>query len=441
MRFLARQMADAMAPSNFAATNPEFIKLALETKGQSITDGINNLIKDFEKGRISMTDESVFEVGKNIATTEGAVVYENELMQLIQYSPLTPKVGTRPLVVVPPCINKFYIMDLQPDNSLIRFMVDQGNTVFLVSWRNPSEAHAQVGWDDYLEQGPITALHIAQEITKVKQVNALGFCVGGTILTSALAVLKERGEDPVASLTLLTTLLDFSDTGEIGLFIDEQGVTAREGTIGKGGLLPARDLANTFSFLRANDLVWNYVTGNYLKGEKPKAFDLLYWNSDSTNLPGPFACWYMRNMYLENNLRVPGKLAMCGANVDLGKLDMPVYLLATREDHIVPWQSAYQSTRILGGKIRFVLGASGHIAGVINPVSKNKRSYWVNEDVKTEAEGWLTAAEEKKGSWWADWADWLKPLSGEQRAPRKPGNANYKPIEPAPGRYVRERAV
>ena len=441
MRFLARQMADAMAPSNFAATNPEFIKLALETKGQSITDGINNLIKDFEKGRISMTDESVFEVGKNIATTEGAVVYENELMQLIQYSPLTPKVGTRPLVVVPPCINKFYIMDLQPDNSLIRFMVDQGNTVFLVSWRNPSEAHGQVGWDDYLEHGPITALHIAQEITKVKQVNALGFCVGGTILTSALAVLKERGEDPVASLTLLTTLLDFSDTGEIGLFIDEQGVTAREGTIGKGGLLPARDLANTFSFLRANDLVWNYVTGNYLKGEKPKAFDLLYWNSDSTNLPGPFACWYMRNMYLENNLRVPGKLAMCGANVDLGKLEMPVYLLATREDHIVPWQSAFQSTRILGGKIRFVLGASGHIAGVINPVSKNKRSYWVNEDVKTEAEGWLTAAEEKKGSWWADWAAWLKPLSGEQRAPRNPGNANYKPIEPAPGRYVRERAV
>jgi polyhydroxyalkanoate synthase len=441
MRFLARQVADAMAPSNFAATNPEFIKLAMETKGQSITDGINNLIKDFEKGRISMTDESVFEVGKNIATTEGAVVFENELMQLIQYAPLTPKVGTRPLVVVPPCINKFYIMDLQPDNSLIRFMVDQGNTVFLVSWRNPTDAQGHLGWDDYLENGPIAALNVAREITKVKQVNALGFCVGGTILTSALAVLKARGEDPVASLTLLTTLLDFSDTGEIGLFIDEKGVAAREGTIGKGGLLPARDLQNTFSFLRANDLVWNYVTGNYLKGEKPKAFDLLYWNSDSTSLPGPFACWYMRNMYLENNLRVPGKLAMCGTTVDLGKLDMPVYLLATREDHIVPWHSAYQSTRILGGKIRFVLGASGHIAGVINPVSKNKRSYWVNEDVNSEAEGWLAAAEERKGSWWADWAGWLKPLSGEQRAPRKPGNAKYKPIEPAPGRYVKERAV
>ena len=441
MRFLARQMADAMAPSNFAATNPEFIKLAIETKGQSITDGINNLIKDFEKGRISMTDESVFELGKNVATTEGAVVYENEVMQLIQYAPLTAKVGTRPLLIVPPCINKFYIMDLQPENSLVRYAVEQGNTVFLVSWRNPKEEQGHLGWNDYLENGPIAALRVVQEITKVKQLNVLGFCVGGTIVTSALAVLKARGESPAASLTLLTTLLDFSDTGEIGLFIDEQGVAAREATIGKGGLLPARDLQNTFSFLRANDLVWNYVTGNYLKGQKPQAFDLLYWNSDSTNLPGPFAAWYMRNMYLENSLCVPNKLTMCGEKVDLGQLDMPVYLLATREDHIVPWQSAYRSTRILSGNVRFVLGASGHIAGVINPASKNKRSYWVNEDVKADADGWLAAAEERKGSWWLDWANWLKPLSGEQRAPRKPGNTKYKAIEPAPGRYVKERAV
>lgn len=441
MRFLARQVADAMAPSNFAATNPEFIKLALETKGQSITDGINNLVKDFEKGRISMTDESLFEVGKNIATTEGAVIYENELMQLIQYAPLTPKVGTLPLVVVPPCINKFYVMDLQPENSLIRFMVEQGNTVFLVSWRNPKEEQGSLTWEDYLEQGPIVALHVAQEICKVKKVNTLGFCVGGTILTSALAVLKARGEDLVASLTLLTTLLDFSDTGEIGLFIDDKALTARESTIGTGGLLPARDLQNTFSMLRANDLVWSYVTGNYLKGQKPQAFDLLYWNSDSTNLPGPFACWYMRNLYLENNLRVPGKLQMCGQSINLGMLNMPVYLLATREDHIVPWHSAYESTRLLGGQARFVLGASGHIAGVINPAGKDKRSYWVNEDVKIDAEGWLTAAEEKKGSWWNDWAAWLKPLAGGLRAPHKPGNAKYKPIEPAPGRYVKERVV
>lgn len=441
LRFTARQLADALAPTNFAATNPEFIKLALETKGQSITDGINNLIKDFEKGRISMTDESVFEVGRNIATTEGAVVYENDVMQLIQYAPLTPKVGKRPLLVVPPCINKFYIMDLQPDNSLIRYMVEQGNTVFLVSWRNPQEAQGHLGWDDYLENGPIAALTVVKEITRVKQVNALGFCVGGTILTSALAVLKARGDDSVASLTLLTTLLDFSDTGEIGLFIDEQGVSAREATIGEGGLLPARDLQNTFSFLRANDLVWNYVQNNYLKGQKPQAFDLLYWNSDSTNLPGPFACWYMRNMYLENRLREPGALSMCGEKVDLGALDMPVYLLATREDHIVPWQSAYQGTRLLGGPVRFVLGASGHIAGVINPVSKNKRSYWVNDDVKNDADGWLTAASEMKGSWWADWAGWLQAYSGEQRAARKIGTTKYKAIEPAPGRYVKERAV
>lgn len=441
MRFLARQVSDAMAPTNFAATNPEFIKTALETKGQSITDGVNNLIKDFEKGRISMTDESVFEVGQNIATTEGAVVFENDMMQLIQYSPLTPKVGAVPLLVVPPCINKFYIMDLQPDNSLIRFMIEQGNTVFLVSWRNPKEEQGHLTWEDYLEQGPITALHVVQDLCKVKKVNTLGFCVGGTVLTSALAVLKARGEDGVASLTLLTTLLDFADTGEIGLFIDENGLMSREASIGKGGLLPARDLSSTFSLLRANDLVWNYVTNNYLKGEKPKAFDLLYWNSDSTNLPGPFACWYMRNLYHDNNLRVPGKLEMCGQKVDLGRLDMPVYLLATREDHIVPWQSAYQSTRLLGGNVRFVLGASGHIAGVINPASKNKRSYWVNDDVKIDADGWLTAANEQKGSWWNDWAAWLKPLAGELRAPRKPGTTKYKPIEPAPGRYVKERAV
>jgi polyhydroxyalkanoate synthase len=440
MRFVARQMADAMAPSNYAATNPEFIARALETKGQSITDGINNLLRDFEKGRISMTDEEAFEVGRNLATTAGAVVYENEIMQLIQYAPLTAKVGTRPLVVVPPCINKFYIMDLQPENSLIRYMVEQGNTVFLVSWRNPKEAQGNLRWDDYLEHGPIVALRVAREICKVKQVNALGFCVGGTILTSALAVLKARGEDPAASLTLLTTLLDFSDTGDIGLFIDEHALLARESSIGKGGLLPARDLQSTFSFLRANDLVWNYVAGNYLKGQKLPAFDLLYWNSDSTNLPGPFACWYMRNLYHDNSLRVPGRLSMCGEKVDLGRLDLPVYLLATREDHIVPWQSAYQSTRILGGAVRFVLGASGHIAGVINPASKNKRSYWVNEDVKADADSWMAAADERNGSWWSDWAAWLKPLAGAQRAPRQPGSAAYPALEPAPGRYVKERA-
>ncbi len=441
LRFLARQYLDAMAPSNFAATNPEFVKHAVETKGQSITEGINNLIRDFEKGRISMTDDTAFEVGQNLATTPGSVVFENELIQLIQYSPLTDKVAKRPLVIVPPCINKFYILDLQAENSFVRYAVEQGNTVFLVSWRNPKAAQGHLGWNDYLEQGPLTALAVAREICKVDQVNALGFCVGGTILSSSLAVLAARGEDWVSSLTLLTTLLDFSDTGEIGLFIDEQSCARRDATIGKGGLLAGRELSGTFSSLRANDLIWNYVSGNYLKGQKPQAFDLLYWNSDSTNLPGPFAAWYMRNLYLNNSLRVPGKLEMCGARVDLGRIGMPNYLLAAREDHIVPWQTAYLSTRLLGGNSRFVLGASGHIAGVVNPAVKNKRSFWVNDDTRLDSDAWLAAAEERKGSWWSDWSAWLKQYAaGECPARKKPGNTKYKPIEPAPGRYVKEKA-
>jgi polyhydroxyalkanoate synthase len=441
LRFLARQYIDALAPTNFAATNPEFVKLALESKGQSITEGINNLIADLEKGRISMTDESVFEVGTNLANTPGAVIYENALIQLIQYSPTTPKVAKRPLVIVPPCINKFYILDLQPENSFVRYAVDQGHTVFLVSWRNPKADSGHLGWDDYLENGPIAALRVAKEICKVDQVNALGFCVGGTILSSALAVLRARGEDPVSSLTLLTTLLDFSDTGEIGLFIDEATLASREAAIGKGGVMQGKELAAVFSSLRANDLIWNYVTSNYLKGQKPQAFDLLYWNSDSTNLPGPFACWYMRNLYHNNSLRIPGKLEMCGEKADLARVDMPSYILATREDHIVPWQTAYQSTRLLGGESKFVLGASGHIAGVVNPASKNKRSFWHGGDLKSDPETWLSQAEEAKGSWWVDWSAWLANHAGGQVAARgKLGATKYKEIEPAPGRYVKEKA-
>jgi polyhydroxyalkanoate synthase len=447
IQFLVRQITDALAPTNFAATNPEFVQRAMDTQGESIRQGIQNLIQDMEKGRITMTDESQFEVGGNLATTAGSVVYENPVMQLIQYAPLTPKVAKRPLLVVPPCINKFYIMDLQPENSLIRFMVEQGNTVFLVSWKNPSEAQSHLRWDDYLEHGPIAAFKVVQEISGQDQINALGFCIGGTLLSSALAVLKARGESPAASLTLLTTLLDFSDTGEIGLFIDDATLAAREKAIGGGGLLQARELQSTFSALRPNDLVWNYVANHYLKGQSPQAFDLLYWNSDSTHLPGPFACWYMRNLYLNNLLREAGKLSMCGTTIDLGALDMPTYLLATREDHIVPWHSAFESTHILGGDIRFVLGASGHIAGVINPASKNKRSYWTNDQpgnnaVAVSAAEWLNAATEQKGSWWNDWQQWLQTYAGGQKvAPKKAGNTRYKAIEPAPGRYVKERVV
>ncbi|MFZ4537974.1 class I poly(R)-hydroxyalkanoic acid synthase [Propionivibrio sp.] len=439
-RFLARQFIDALSPANFAATNPEFIRRALDTKGQSITDGINNLINDYGKGRVSITDESAFEIGRNLATTPGAVIFENEFIQLIQYAPTTPKVARRPLLIVPPCINKFYILDLQPENSFVRYAVEQGNTVFLVSWRNPKAEQGHLTWHDYLEGGPITAIDIVREICKVDQVNVLGWCVGGTILTSAMAVLAARGEDKVASLTLLTTLLDYSETGELGLFIDEQSVAEREATIGQGGLLKGSELSSVFSMLRANDLVWNYFASNYLKGHKPQAFDLLYWNSDSTNLPGAFACWYLRSLYLENGLRVPNKLEMCGVKVDLGRVLAPNYILATSEDHIVPWKTSFLSTQLLGGDSRFVLGASGHIAGVINPASKNRRSYWLNDSPQSSADDWLTGAQENKGSWWHDWTKWLKNYAdGERVARKKPGNAQYKLIEPAPGRYVKEK--
>jgi len=441
MRFATRQMIEAMSPANFVATNPEFIKTALDTNGESIRQGIANLVGDLEKGRISMTDDTAFEVGQNIAASSGSVVFENELFQLIQYSPLTEKVAKRPFLIVPPCINKFYILDLQPENSFVRYSVEKGNTVFLMSWRNPKEEQGHLTWEDYIEQGPLTAFKIVNEICGTDQVNALGFCVGGTLLSSALAVARGRGDNPVASLTLLTTLLDFSDTGEIGYFVDETAVATREATIGKGGLLRGQELSTVFSSLRANDLIWQYVVGNYLKGNKPPPFDLLYWNSDATNLPGPFLAWYLRNLYLENNLRVPGKLEMCGVKADLGRVDMPTFLFASREDHIVPWQSSYLGRDLLGGETTFVLGASGHIAGVINPASKNKRSYWVGDSTTTNADEWFASSTENKGSWWPVWAEWLKGYGNGQIAARaRLGSKGHAPTEPAPGRYVKEKA-
>lgn len=440
LRFLTSQFVEALSPSNFAATNPEVIQKALATEGKSITDGINNLLKDLAKGRISTTDETVFEVGKNLATTEGAVVFENEVIQLIQYKALTSKVGKRPLLITPPCINRFYIMDLQPESSLVRYAVEAGHTVFLISWKNPGREDAQRTWDDYLNLGPFAAIPVVQQITGSKTMNMLGFCIGGTLLSSALGVLAARGEQPAASLTLLTTMLDFADTGDIDIFIDEPSVAAREAAIGKGGLLEGRELATMFSSLRPNDLIWPYVSGNYLLGNTPPAFDILYWNADSTGLPGPMACWYLRNTYLENKLRIPGELKICGESVDLGQIEAPTYLFAAREDHIVPWQTAYLVTRLLPGPHRFVLGASGHIAGVINPASKNRRNYWVDGDLNGDATHWLETAQEHPGSWWQDWVAWLHPLkNGDKTAPNALGGKNYPVIEPAPGRYVKTR--
>ena len=443
VRFAVEQWLAASAPSNFLALNAEAQKKALDTQGQSIAQGLQNLMHDMRQGHVSMTDESVFEVGKNVATTEGAVVFENEFFQLLEYKPLTAKVHAKPFLLVPPCINKFYILDLQPTNSLIRYAVSQGHRTFVVSWRNPDESMAQKTWDDYIEHAAIEAIHTVQAITGAPQINALGFCVGGTILSTALAVLAARGDKPVASATFLTTLINFTDTGILDVFIDDNFVQYREQQMGQGGLLKGQDLASTFSFLRPNDLVWNYVVGNYLKGETPPPLDLLYWNSDSTNLPGPFYAWYLRNTYLENRLVQPGAASTCGEKIDLGLVDLPVYIYGSREDHIVPINAAYASSQALPGKKRFVMGASGHIAGVINPPAKNKRSHWIRADgklPKTHA-AWLQGATEHPGSWWTDWSQWLKAQAGKQiAAPKAYGRSKYKKKMPAPGNYVLAKA-
>lgn len=443
MRFTLEQWLAASAPSNFLAFNAAALQKALETQGESLRQGMQNLWNDLQQGRVSMTDERQFEVGRNVATSEGAVVFENELFQLLEYKPLTAKVYERPFLFVPPCINKFYILDLQPDNSFIRYAVAQGHHTFVVSWRNPDQSLAQKTWDDYIEHAVIKAIQTTREIADAKTINVLGFCVGGTMLGTALAVLAQRGDTTVNSATFLTTLLDFSDTGVLDVFIDEAFVRYREQEMGQGGLMKGKDLATTFSFLRPNELVWNYVVGNYLKGETPPPFDLLYWNSDSTNLPGPYYAWYLRNTYLENKLKKPGSVTVCGEKVDFSKVKIPLYIYGSREDHIVPIGGAYASTQLFPGKKRFVMGASGHIAGVINPPAKNKRSHWLAKDDKfpKDVKQWIAKAEELPGSWWTDWSDWLKPLAGKQvSAPKQYGRGKHKAIEPAPGRYVKAKA-
>ncbi len=474
VRFAVQQWIDAAAPSNFLAFNPEAQHKALQTQGQSLMQGLQHLWHDVRQGRVSQTDERVFELGKNIATTEGAVVFENELFQLIEYKPLTPTIDARPILFVPPCINKYYILDLQSGNSLIKYTVEQGLRVFVVSWRNPDATMAQYTWDHYIEHAVIRAINVVQNITGCVDENAsvhtLGFCVGGTLLSTALAVLAARGHQPAASLTLLTTLLDFADTGILDLFVDEASVRLRETTIGLespmgGNLLKGQELASTFSYLRPNDLVWNYVVGNYLKGETPPPFDLLYWNGDSTHLPGPMYCWYLRHTYLQNELKIPGRLTVCGEPLDLGHIQAPVYIYGSREDHIVPWGSAYRSVAVLQSgpvkktkarrasgearapQVRFVLGASGHIAGVINPPAKGKRSHWIWTDANAgplppEPQAWLDHATEKPGSWWTDWASWLHTHAGKAvPAPKRYGSAQYPVIEAAPGRYVKQKAA
>ena len=438
--FALRQVVDALSPANFMATNPEVLQTAMDSGGASLLQGMQLFLQDLAQGRITQTDHSAFEVGRNLATSPGSVVFENELMQLIQYAPATTRVHRRALVVIPPFINKFYILDLQAENSLVAFAVSQGHTVFLVSWRNAGPEQGRLQWDDYLELGVLQAIEAALAISGGDRVNTVGFCVGGTLLASGLAVLAARHQDRVASLTLLTTMLDFSDTGEIGLLVDEAAVQGHEARIGQGGLLKGSSLAQVFAALRANDLIWPYVVNGYLKGQAPAAFDLLFWNADDTNLPGPMFCWYLRNTYLENKLRVPGGTLQCKTPVDLGQVMVPAFLYASREDHIVPWKTAYASSQLLGGDCCFVLGASGHIAGVINPPAKNKRNHWIGT-VQPDAQAWLEQARSVPGSWWSQWSDWLEPHGGPFiAAPKAPGTRKFPVIEAAPGRYVKAKA-
>jgi polyhydroxyalkanoate synthase subunit PhaC len=438
--FALGQVMDALSPANMLATNPEAIQLALESGGKSLVEGMRLYTEDLARGHIAMTDESAFEVGRNVATTPGTVVLQNELMQLIQYTPTTAKVYKRPLVIVPPSINKYYILDLQPANSFVAHAVAEGHQVFLVSWRNMGAEQGTLTWDDYLEHGVLAAIDAALAITKADKANTLGFCIGGTLLASALAARAARGEHTAASMTLLTSMLDFSDTGDIGLLVTPEGVLAREAAVGKGGVVKGSEMAQVFAALRSNDLIWPYVVNGYLKGKPPPAFDLLYWNSDGTNLPGPMFCWYLRNTYLENKMREPGGTTALGEPVDLATINVPTFVYASKEDHIVPWKTAYESTQLVGGDVVFVLGASGHIAGVINPPAKNKRNYWTG-DLDADPERWFEAAEKVPGSWWPAWYAWLAPHGGTKVNARKtPGNAEFTAIEPAPGSYVKAKA-
>jgi poly[(R)-3-hydroxyalkanoate] polymerase subunit PhaC len=442
LSFMAQQYIDAIAPTNFLATNPEALRLAFETGGASIAQGIANLLRDAQRGRIAMTDEDAFAVGRNLAVTPGEVVFRNDLVEVLQYAPTTAKVYRRPLLIVPPCINKFYILDLQPDNSFVRYAVAEGHSVFIISWRNVPAELGTLTWDDYIERGVLTAIAVVQEISGSKTINALGFCVGGTLLSCALAVLAARQEAHVASLTLLATMLDFAEAGDICVYISRESLDAREPMLKRGGRIEGRELAGAFASLRSNELIWNYVVGNYLMGKTPPAFDLLYWNGDSANLPGPMYYYYVRNMYIDNRLRDADALTMCKQHVDIGRVAMPAYVLATREDHIVPWHSAYRSAALLGGKVEFVLGASGHIAGVINPPAKGRRNYWTNALMTDDADEWLARAESRPGSWWTHWATWLAGHGGPSRAaPVHAGSARHPPLARAPGAYVTEQVA
>jgi polyhydroxyalkanoate synthase len=438
--FYTRQFVDAMSPTNFALTNPEVLRRTAETGGENLLKGLSNLLTDLERGqgnlRIRMTDESKFKVGENIAVTPGKIVYQNDLMQLIQYTPTTAKVLKRPLLILPPWINKYYILDLRPKNSFIRWAVDQGHTVFVVSWVNPNERLAEKGFEDYMLEGPYAALDAIEKATGEKSVNAIGYCLGGTLLSATLAHMAVKRDTRIKSATFFTTMVDFAEAGELGVFIDEEQLKALEAKMQKRGFLEGREMATTFNMLRANDLIWSFVVNNYLLGQDPFPFDLLYWNDDSTRMPARMHSFYLRRMYQQNDLIKPGGIELLGVKLDLRKIKLPTYILSTREDHIAPWASTYRATQTYAGDIRFVLAASGHIAGVVNPPDAGKYSHWVNTELPADPEAWLAGSTELAGSWWPDWQRWVTGQDPAQVPARPPKNA----IEDAPGSYVKVMA-
>ena len=440
MLFFAKHFTDAMSPANYALTNPEVLALAKETQGQSFADGLKNLAEDLKKGHISLSDDTAFEVGENLGNTPGAVVYQNDLIQLIQYQPTTDKVREIPLLIVPSVVNKFYILDLTPESSFVRYFVSQGYTVFILSWRNISPELQHLTWDDYVEKGVMQAIDATRAITKQDKINALGYCVGGALLACALAVFDAKRKHPVASMTQLISMLDYAEPGEIGVYLSRIFPAERRRVLAKGGVVSGKELTRTFSSLRANDLVWSFVVNNYLKGKTPDAFDLFYWNTDDSNLPGPMFYSFVRDCYMENKLIKPGAMTVCNTPIDLRKIDLPTYIFAAVDDHLVPWKSGYESVNLLGGKIDFVLGGGGHITGPINPVSKNKRNYWIDGKLSNNPEEWLASARANDGSWWPHYSAWLQKHSGKEIAARKKlGSSAHPEIEAAPGRYVKER--
>ncbi len=441
--FYSRQFIDAMSPSNFLLTNPEVLRKTAETGGENLLRGLNNLLGDLERGRgklaIKMTDMDAFKLGENIGVSPGKVVFQNELMQLIQYAPSTGQVLKRPLLILPPWINKFYILDLRPKNSLVRWAVSQGHTVFMVSWVNPDESMAEKGFDDYMREGVFAALDAIEQATGERAVNAIGYCLGGTLLACTLAWMKAHGDDRIKSATFLVTMTDFAEAGELSVFIDEEQLAQLEAKMERQGVLPGVDMATTFNMLRANDLIWSFVVNNYLLGNEPFQFDLLYWNSDATRMPAKMHSYYLRNMYHANKL-AKGELELAGQRIDLGTVDVPAYFISTREDHIAPWRSTYRGTQLLGGANRFVLAASGHIAGVVNPPDSGKYSHWVNEALPATPDAWFAGAQEMGGSWWPDWQRWVSAQASDTVPARTPGEGGLAPIEDAPGRYVTVKA-